>query len=629
VSRELLERLAGATPTNNRRADGISIQIPAATAVRKQALARAYVAKMPGAVEGHGGDRQTFQVACRLVIDFDLTPEQALPLLREYNARCTPPWPDDALVHKLERALQAANEKPGEHGRLLHASREGATHAGTTRPPSADPSVNARPPFLGTVPDFIQADWLKVQPRPPVRDGKESPQRGRPAIALVGLWWLLQREVIRQKRATVWLPDIVLAQVIWGGGPRPANWRQRITGWLRKFSQWQNSLNRFETHELRECRDCDPGCPLHDHHPRVRHRHFVVTVVPATRVAPDHVVEVDLDHSFLGVLELFRFSVNGERAFDFSRASDDDPEVAAARQERIDAYKQCGRLCSVYLPVLVFGPSPRSGLTGEQRQILIALTRETTRAARSSRQDKAAIVTGGAPAARGPHRIAVCPLLEKGERYVAFNGNGRHRRRHLRGRGYSLIGKTGQGWLSRCGLAIPDDEAAKWTAVRSFLVELGSLAVPFGLVAAGWNARKRQWRSLADMIALTRTPAGRTWLNSCRLRVFTPEDYLTRWRAYFADRLGFSVIPGDGGEGDTAPPTDARSTAVESAEDLDLWMRRQGMTTKELAEAVGLSRRLVSAYRSGRRPWSRAFKASVARVLAARKAAEASGAEAS
>jgi hypothetical protein len=221
VGRELLEGLAGEAPTDNRRADGVSIQIPVLPVASKQALARAYVAKMPGAVEGHGGDRQTFQVACRLVIDFDLTPEQALPLLQEYNARCTPPWPDDALVHKLERALQAANEKPGERGRLLHASREGATHAGTTRPPSADPSVSARPPFLGTVPDFIQADWLKVQPCPPVRDGKEAPPRGRPAIALVGLRWLLHREVIRQKRATVWLPDVVLAQVIWGGRPSP------------------------------------------------------------------------------------------------------------------------------------------------------------------------------------------------------------------------------------------------------------------------------------------------------------------------------------------------------------------------------------------------------------------------
>src|SRR5262249_9318676 len=160
------------------------------------------------------------------------------------------------------------------------------------------------------------------------------------------------------------------------------------------------------------------------------------TVVPATRIIGACTVDEDLESSFLGVLELFRFSVDGERGFDFSCARDADHEVAKARQERIDAFKQRGRLCAGDLPVLVFGLSPSSGLKGRQRRILIALTRETTRAAKSRRQDKAAIFTGGASAARGPLRIAACPLLEKGLRYVAFNGNGRQRRRHFRGRGY-------------------------------------------------------------------------------------------------------------------------------------------------------------------------------------------------
>src|SRR5262245_1734395 len=97
VGRALLEGLAGEAPTDNRRADEVSMQIPDLPVARKQALARAYIARVPGAVEGHGGDRQTVRVACRLVIDFDLTPDEALPLLQEHNARCTPPWPDHAL----------------------------------------------------------------------------------------------------------------------------------------------------------------------------------------------------------------------------------------------------------------------------------------------------------------------------------------------------------------------------------------------------------------------------------------------------------------------------------------------------------------------------------------------------
>jgi hypothetical protein len=63
--------------------------------------ARAYVAKMDPAIAGHGGDQQTYNVACTLVIDFDLSPEKALPILCEYNLRCCPPWTMQELRHKL------------------------------------------------------------------------------------------------------------------------------------------------------------------------------------------------------------------------------------------------------------------------------------------------------------------------------------------------------------------------------------------------------------------------------------------------------------------------------------------------------------------------------------------------
>jgi hypothetical protein len=68
--------------------------------------ARAYIAKMDPAVEGQGGDHQTYRVACVLVIDFGLTPEEGLPLLLEFNQRCLPPWSTEALVHKLAMADQ-------------------------------------------------------------------------------------------------------------------------------------------------------------------------------------------------------------------------------------------------------------------------------------------------------------------------------------------------------------------------------------------------------------------------------------------------------------------------------------------------------------------------------------------
>jgi P4 family phage/plasmid primase-like protien len=68
------------------------------------ARARAYMAKVEGAVEGEGGHNTTFRAACLLVRDFAVDPEEAWPLLVEHNKRCAPPWSDKELQHKLDDA---------------------------------------------------------------------------------------------------------------------------------------------------------------------------------------------------------------------------------------------------------------------------------------------------------------------------------------------------------------------------------------------------------------------------------------------------------------------------------------------------------------------------------------------
>jgi hypothetical protein len=122
------------------------------------------------------------------------------------------------------------------------------------------------------------------------------------------------------------------------------------------------------------------------------------------------------------------------------------------------------------------------------------------------------------------------------------------------------------------------------------------------------------------MVELTRTPAGQAWLSGCRLRVYTDEDYLVRWRRYFADRLGFSVIPGDGDEAEPVTPPAADRVTIESAEDLDLWMRKTGLRDQQLAQRLGVSRSYVSRQRSGHKPWSKRFQARVAAVITADEA---------
>lgn len=66
--------------------------------------ARAWMAKRDGAVEGCGGDAFTYATACKLVVDFGLSDVEALALLREWNVRCSPPWPDVDLVAKVHNA---------------------------------------------------------------------------------------------------------------------------------------------------------------------------------------------------------------------------------------------------------------------------------------------------------------------------------------------------------------------------------------------------------------------------------------------------------------------------------------------------------------------------------------------
>ena len=75
--------------------------------------ARRYLATMPPAITGQGGDRQTFRVCCRLVRGFALSDQEALTLLMDWNARCEPPWRARDLIEKLVHARRYGREPIG------------------------------------------------------------------------------------------------------------------------------------------------------------------------------------------------------------------------------------------------------------------------------------------------------------------------------------------------------------------------------------------------------------------------------------------------------------------------------------------------------------------------------------
>jgi hypothetical protein len=85
--------------------------------------AQAYVDKMPPAIEGQCGNDATFAVAKKLVHDFDLSFNEALPIMCDYNARCSPPWEMKDLARKLEDAAKCSRSTIGR-GELAVTNRK-------------------------------------------------------------------------------------------------------------------------------------------------------------------------------------------------------------------------------------------------------------------------------------------------------------------------------------------------------------------------------------------------------------------------------------------------------------------------------------------------------------------------
>lgn len=77
--------------------------------------ARRYIAKCPPAISGQGGHNATFHVAAVLVHGFDLSADEAMPLIQEYNQCCQPRWSERELRHKIESAARAPHQQPRGH----------------------------------------------------------------------------------------------------------------------------------------------------------------------------------------------------------------------------------------------------------------------------------------------------------------------------------------------------------------------------------------------------------------------------------------------------------------------------------------------------------------------------------
>jgi len=586
-----------------------------------QKRARAYIAKLPAAIEGQGGDKQTFAAACHMVIGFGLSPADALPLLREYNQRCMPPWTEAELVRKL----QEADKRPGPRGTLVHSS--GQSEPGLQVREEAGAPGQSQPVgqvFAATVPDFVLADWLKAMPRWVSTDSQGRLKLGRPFIG-GGFHWAIHLAVLAQRSARVILPDVLLGQVFWAGERKswPANWRQGLLDRLQFWTSVQElpfvEVTLAKKSDDMVCPDC---CSLHGS--AVGHRHFMILIrtekdiVDADRLDDEGQPTEDawLSTVFLGVLELYGFDASdGERAYDFTlqtqRASLEEDQFKALTS-RLRRFRSAGRLVSVYLPLRLFGGSKHLGLSFQQRQLLLAIHRELTREKKSTRPDKASVLTAGRVArTAGGFTIDHYPGLQDGTRYVGLNGNGGPKRQQFHGRGYRILGD--KGWLVRARYAGLGETADAWRQVRSFLKDMQKVGQLFGLVTAARHPKTAEWFGLADLLDRTKTAAGRKWLEGCVLRFYTEEDYLLRWRKLIADRMGFATIPDRDQEQQRV--ADPASSPVQ----LTAYLRDAGITQKDLARELGVSRPLLSQYLNGKKTWTASWQARLNAWVAGRE----------
>jgi hypothetical protein len=418
----------------------------------------------------------------------------------------------------------------------------------------------------------------------------------------------LHAAVVSQRSSIVLVPDVSFGEVIWGGQPRPRDWRADVFDALRSLLDLRAEVLRVPTdgwrphlgmesvavatvEELWDTRPdedgCRPACPLWG------------------RDAPHHHFLVQVGCGFLGVMEKFA-TASGERTarvYEFARPGPCEPD------DELSVARKAGRLVSISLPTALFGPAPWSGLTPAYRGIIQGLMGEVTRARAGpkTRNDHARVFRGNLVPGPGGGPRVYCPLLAADGRHVAFGGNGRRF-----GMGYRLVGKSGTGWLFKCGYPVSEDGRELLRVVRRFLDDLEAVGRVLNLTVVGLDPYNAGWRDLAQLRALAERAGQLPELLRLHVRVYGPEDYLHHCREHFAAVGNFRFIPGGAGRGNTDPE--------QPTLDLGARLRGAGFTQSQLARHLEVSQPFISQLENLARPWPERLRERAEELLRERAA---------
>jgi hypothetical protein len=95
-------------PRNHR-----TVRLDRCAADFRLARARRFLQSVQPAVSGCRGDLHTFRICCRVVRGFDLSDDEAISVMSDWNERCQPPWSERELLTKVHNARKYGREALG------------------------------------------------------------------------------------------------------------------------------------------------------------------------------------------------------------------------------------------------------------------------------------------------------------------------------------------------------------------------------------------------------------------------------------------------------------------------------------------------------------------------------------